>query len=82
VLKFINFRFALFTPPLGEFHIIPKHPHLCWTKRVGGLPPATIDIVREKIAGVFQDKLEVSMIPGGCHIEKPYDSRFGYHPYP
>jgi hypothetical protein len=37
-------------------------------QRVGGLPPAPIDIVREEIAGVFRDKLEVSMAPRGNHI--------------
>jgi hypothetical protein len=38
----------------------------------GGLPPAAIDIVIEEIAGAFQDKLRVSMIPGGgSHIENP-----------
>jgi hypothetical protein len=29
-------------------------------QRAGGLPPATIDIVREEIAGAFRDKLGVS----------------------
>jgi hypothetical protein len=38
-------------------------------QRAGGLPPAAIDIVREEIAEAFQDKLEVSMIPGGSRIE-------------
>jgi hypothetical protein len=37
-------------------------------QRAGGLPPAAIDIVREEIAGVFRDKLGVSMVPGGNHI--------------
>jgi hypothetical protein len=37
-------------------------------QRAGGLPSAAIDIVREEIAGVFRDKLGVSMIPGGSHI--------------
>jgi hypothetical protein len=37
-------------------------------QRVGGLPPAAIDIVREEIAGAFRDKLEVSIVPGGSHI--------------
>jgi hypothetical protein len=38
-------------------------------QRVGGLPPAAIDIVREQIAGAFQDKLEVSIVPRGSHIK-------------
>jgi hypothetical protein len=37
-------------------------------QRVGGLPPAAIDIVREEIAEVFRDKHGVSMVPGGNHI--------------
>jgi hypothetical protein len=37
-------------------------------QRADGLPPTAIDIVREEIAGVFQDKLGVSMVPGGSHI--------------
>jgi hypothetical protein len=43
-------------------------------QRVGDLPPAAIDIVREKIAGAFQEKLEVSMVPGGQSYQRPYDS--------
>jgi hypothetical protein len=34
-------------------------------QRAGGLPLAVIDIVREEIAGVFRDKLRVSMVRGG-----------------
>jgi hypothetical protein len=37
-------------------------------QKVGGLPPAAIDIVREEIAGAFRDKLEVGIIPRGGHI--------------
>jgi hypothetical protein len=37
-------------------------------QRVSDLPSATIDIVREEIAGAFRDKLGVSMVPGGGHI--------------
>jgi hypothetical protein len=37
-------------------------------QRVGGLPPAAIDIIREEIAGAFRDKLGVSIVPGGNHI--------------
>jgi hypothetical protein len=51
-------------------------------QRAGGLPPAAIDIVREEIAGAFQDKLGVSMVPGGQSYQRPYDSRFDHHPYP
>jgi hypothetical protein len=40
-------------------------------QRADGLPPVAIDIVREKIARVFQDKLGVSMIPRGSRIENP-----------
>jgi hypothetical protein len=49
---------------------------------VGGLPSAAIDIIREEIAGAFQDKLRVSMVPGGQSYRSPYDSRFDHHPYP
>jgi hypothetical protein len=38
-------------------------------QRAGGLPPGAIDIVREEIDGMFQDKLEVSMTPLGSRIE-------------
>jgi hypothetical protein len=38
-------------------------------QRAGGLAPAAIDIVREEIARAFWDKLGVSMVPGGNHIE-------------
>jgi hypothetical protein len=38
-------------------------------QRAGGLAPAAIDIVREEIARAFRDKLGVSMVPGGNHIE-------------
>jgi hypothetical protein len=48
-------------------------------QRVGGL---AIDIVREEIAGAFRDKLGVSMVPRGQSYRKPYDIRFGHHPYP
>jgi hypothetical protein len=50
-------------------------------QRVDGLPPVTIDIVREEIAGAFQDKLRVSMIPGVNSYRKPYHSQFDYHSY-
>jgi hypothetical protein len=50
-------------------------------QRAGGLAPAAIDIVRGEIAGAFQDKLEVSMVPGGQSYWKPYDIRFDHHPY-
>jgi hypothetical protein len=51
-------------------------------QRAGGLAPAVIDIVREEIAGAFQDKLGVSMVPRGQSYWRPYDSRFDHHPYP
>jgi hypothetical protein len=38
-------------------------------QRAGGLPPTATDIVREEIVGAFRDKLGVSMVPGGSHIE-------------
>jgi hypothetical protein len=34
-------------------------------QRAGGLPPTSIDIVREEIAGALWDKLGVSMTTGG-----------------
>jgi hypothetical protein len=43
-------------------------------QRAGGLAPAAINIVREEIAGAFQDKLKVSMVPGGQSYQKPYDN--------
>jgi hypothetical protein len=51
-------------------------------QRVGGLPPAAIDIVREEIAGAFRDKLGVSIVPGGQSYRRPYDSQFDRLPYP
>jgi hypothetical protein len=51
-------------------------------QRAGGLPPTAIDIVREEIAEAFQDKLGVSMVPGGQSYRRPYDNRFYHHPYP
>jgi hypothetical protein len=50
-------------------------------QRAGGLPHATIDIVREEIAGAFRDKLEVNMSRGGQLYQMPYDRRFDYNPY-
>jgi hypothetical protein len=38
-------------------------------QRAGGLTPAAIDILREEITGAFRDKLGVSMVYGGNHIE-------------
>jgi hypothetical protein len=51
-------------------------------QRVGGLPPAAINIVREEIAGAFRDKLEISIVPGGQSYRRPYDSQFDRLPYP
>jgi hypothetical protein len=42
-------------------------------QRVSGLPPATIDIVRDKIAGAFRNKLIISMVCGGESYRKLYD---------
>jgi hypothetical protein len=53
-----------------------------FNQRAVGLAPAAIDIVREKIVGMFRDKLGVSMVPGGQSYRKPYDSRFDHNPYP
>jgi hypothetical protein len=50
-------------------------------QRVGGLPPATIDIVREEIAEAFRDKLRVRMISRGQSYWRPYDNRFDNHSY-
>jgi hypothetical protein len=47
-----------------------------------GLPPPSIEIVREVIAGAFRDKLGVNMSHGaGYSYRRPYDSRFDYDPY-
>jgi hypothetical protein len=51
-------------------------------QRVGRLPPSAIDIVREEIVGVFQDKQRVNVSHGGQSYRQPYDSRFDYDPYP
>jgi hypothetical protein len=51
-------------------------------QRVGGFPPAAIDIVREEIAGTFQDKLGVNVSHVGQSYRRPYDNRFDYDPYP
>jgi hypothetical protein len=51
-------------------------------QRAGGLPPTAIDIVREKIAGAFRYKLEVSIVPGGQSYRRPYDNQFDRLPYP
>jgi hypothetical protein len=51
-------------------------------QRVGDLPPAAINIVREEIAGAFRDKLGVSIVPGGQSYRRPYDSQFDSLPYP
>jgi hypothetical protein len=39
-------------------------------QRAGGLPPSTINIVREEIALTFWDKLEVIMTPRGAFISE------------
>jgi hypothetical protein len=51
-------------------------------QRAGGLPPAAINIVREEIAGAFQDKLAVSIVPREKSYRRPYDSQFDRLPYP
>jgi hypothetical protein len=51
-------------------------------QRVGDLPPAAIEIVREEIARAFRDKLGVSIVPGGQPYRRPYDSQFDHLPYP
>jgi hypothetical protein len=51
-------------------------------QRVGGLPPAAINMVREEIAGAFRDKLRVSIVPGGQSYRRPYGSHFDRLPYP
>jgi hypothetical protein len=51
-------------------------------QRAGGLPPAAIDIVKEKIAGAFRDKLGVSIVPVGHSYRRPYNSQFDRLPYP
>jgi hypothetical protein len=70
--------------PLGASINAPQNPNP-WAGRrhnnqtptpvldrwAGGLPPTSIDIVREEIAGAFRDKLGVSMISGDSHIENP-----------
>jgi hypothetical protein len=47
-----------------------------------GLPPAAIDIVRDKIAGAFRDKLGVNIVPGGQSYRRPYNRQFDHLPYP
>jgi hypothetical protein len=51
-------------------------------QRAGDLPPPAIDIVREKIAGAFRDKLGVSIVPEGQSYRRPYGSHFDRLPYP
>jgi hypothetical protein len=68
-------------PWVGRQHNTQK-PKIMLDQRLGGLPPAAMDIVGEEIARAFQDKLGVSMIHRGQSYQKPYDNRFDYHPYP
>jgi hypothetical protein len=51
-------------------------------QRAGGLLPDVIDIVREEIAGAFQDKLGVSIVSGIQSYRSPYGSHFDRLPYP
>jgi hypothetical protein len=66
----------------GRHHTNIQTTSPMFDQRVSGLPPAAIDIVREEIVGAFRDKLRVSMVPRGQSYRRPYDSRFGHHPYP
>jgi hypothetical protein len=66
----------------GKQHTNIKTTSPILDQRVGGLPPAAIDIVREKIAGAFRDKLGISIVPGGQSYRRPYGSHFDRLPYP
>jgi hypothetical protein len=68
----------------GEQNNIPtsKQNSPILDQRDGGLPPATIDIVREEIVGAFRDKLGVSIVLGGHSYRRPYNSQFDRLPYP
>jgi hypothetical protein len=57
----------------------PTEPHI---PRVGGLPPGTIEKIREEIAELFREKLGVSVTRLGQSDRKPYDHRFDTIPYP
>jgi hypothetical protein len=49
----------------------PAHTHTHMDQRVGGFPQAAIDIVREEIAGTFQDKLGVNVSHVGQSYRRP-----------
>jgi hypothetical protein len=51
-------------------------------QRVGDLPLAATDIVREETAGAFRDKLGVSIVPVRQSYRRLYDSQFDRLPYP
>jgi hypothetical protein len=54
-------------------------PH---SPRSGGLPPDAMEKIREGMAELFLDRLEVSVARVGQSYQKPYDHRFDTVPYP
>jgi hypothetical protein len=55
----------------GSNIMIHQHTHTHMDQRVSGFPPAAIDIVREEIAGTFQDKLGVNVSHVGQSYRRP-----------
>jgi hypothetical protein len=54
-------------------------PH---SPRSGGLPPNTMEKIREEMAELFRDRLRVSVARVGQSYQKPYDHQFDTIPYP
>jgi hypothetical protein len=48
----------------------------------GGLPPDAMEKIREEMAELFRDRLEVSVARVGQSYQKPYDHRFDIASYP
>jgi hypothetical protein len=55
---------------------VPHNP------RSGGLPPDAMEKIREEMAELFRDRLEVSVGRVGQTYQKSYDHRFDIVPYP
>jgi hypothetical protein len=93
VINFVNFSFALFTPPPsrrlstidrsrqeGRYtNARPNEPH---SPGSGGLPPGAMEKIREEMTELFQDKSRVSIARVGQSYQKPYNQRFDAVPYP